>query len=102
MTRALSACIGLVVLPAAMLVAHAATTDHRDQREVRRESFRAGAAQVEVPAIVTNKDGAFEEHLTAADFDIREDGVPQDISTLALPVETRVYLMILDDLQTDP
>lgn len=47
-------------------------------------TFRAETTHVEVDAVVTTPDGEPVTDLTAADFEVREDGVPQAISTFAL------------------
>lgn len=102
-TRALAACLSSSVVALSLVSASAsAITFASDKRDLQRESFRAGAVYVEVPAMVANKDGTFVPNLTAADFELREDGDVQDVASVSLPVESRVYLMILDDLQTDP
>jgi Ca-activated chloride channel family protein len=45
------------------------------------DQFASGVAQVEVYATVVDATGAPVRGLTAADFEVREDGVPQAIST---------------------
>jgi VWFA-related protein len=54
-------------------------------------TFRAGVRLVEVDVFVTDRDGQFVRDLTAEDFEILEDGRPQEVRTLALidiPVDT--------------
>jgi VWFA-related protein len=91
-------------------------------------TFRVEVNYVEVDAIVVDADGNPVRDLTAADFEILEDGVPQEVSAFSLvdlpverdirplfasaPVELdvqansraegRIYLFVLDDLHTDP
>lgn len=90
-------------------------------------TFRVNVEYVEVDAVVTDRDGQFVRNLTKDDFQIFEDGKPQAISTFSIvdipvehlqrplyastPVEPdvksnerrfdgRVYVMVIDDLQT--
>jgi VWFA-related protein len=88
-------------------------------------TFRVQVNFVEIDAIVTDRDGRFVRDLTAADFEILEDGTPQAVRTFAVtdipepdaaaPVrrgpepdvasnaqvpEGRVFLLVLDDLHT--
>jgi VWFA-related protein len=91
-------------------------------------TFRAEINYVEVDASVTDDRGNLVTNLTAADFEILEDGKPQKIATFTMvniPVERlerplfasapierdvqsnarvdgRVYLIVLDDLHTHP
>lgn len=91
-------------------------------------TFRVEVNYVEVDARVTDANGNPVSDLTAADFDVLEDGKPQKISTFSLvnipivraerplfagaPIEPdvtsntrangRVYLMVLDDLHIHP
>jgi VWFA-related protein len=56
-------------------------------------TFRAGVKLVDLDVYVTDKDGHFVKDLTREDFEIREDGKPQDLQAFTfvdLPVETRV------------
>jgi VWFA-related protein len=98
-----------------------------DQPEV---TFRVEVNYVEVDAIVTDADGTFVTDLTRDDFELLEDNRPEAISTFSLvnlpvPVagapdppaaeaaepdvasnerafEGRLYLIVLDDLHTNP
>lgn len=88
-------------------------------------TFRADVDLVEVDAIVTDASGAFVGDLTAADFEVLEDGVPQPIALFSLTqvpldfgrpagddwpesdvkasqreFEGRLYVIVLDDLHT--
>ncbi|MEZ5283383.1 MAG: VWA domain-containing protein [Vicinamibacterales bacterium] len=92
-------------------------------------TFRAEVNYVEVDARVLDANGAFVPGLTAADFEVLEDGKPQPVtafSVVNLPVtraerplfasrpiepdvatnltglDGRVYLVVLDDLHTNP
>jgi VWFA-related protein len=50
----------------------------------QRPSFRASISVVEVDAFVTDQTGAFVKDLTAADFELLEDGRPQAIRSFSL------------------
>jgi VWFA-related protein len=88
-------------------------------------SFGAEVTSVEVDAIVTDASGNVIRGLTAADFEIREEGKPQrvdvaafidlpiptaaaaaenvaprDVRTNETPFEGRLYVIVLDDLHT--
>ena len=91
-------------------------------------SFRVEVNYVEVDAFVTDAQGNVVSDLTANDFELLEDGRPQQVTTFsfvnipieraerplfaAAPIEAdvqtnehvegRVYLIVLDDLHTDP
>ncbi len=90
-----------------------------------RLTFRATADYVEVDAVVTDSNGEFARGLTAADFDLREDGASQTVDAFSLvdipfarvpetePVlpdiitndrdfEGRVYLLVLDSTHVAP
>ena len=47
------------------------------------QQFRAGVDVVRLPVVVTGGDGQLVRHLTAADFEVREDGRPQTIAYFA-------------------
>lgn len=47
------------------------------------QQFRAGVDLVRLPVVVTGKDGMLVRGLTAADFQVLEDGVPQTIAAFA-------------------
>jgi VWFA-related protein len=92
-------------------------------------TFKVEVNYVELDAVVTDAQGRFVGDLTKEDFQVLEEGTPQSIiafSRVELPVERpdpplfkrtvvepdvrsnreafngRVFLMVLDDLQTDP
>lgn len=92
--------------------------------------FRSETNFVEIDAVVTDENGNFVRDLTAADFEVEEDGTPQKVSVFTLvdlPIEPRqppfaatlgpgpiefdvratsrnfdgrVFVLLLDDLQT--
>src|SRR5262245_38429966 len=90
-------------------------------------TFRVEVNYVEVDAFITDANGKVVNDLTAADFDVLEDGKPQKISSFSLvnipieraerplfagkPIEPdvqsnehlegRIYLIVLDDIHTD-
>jgi VWFA-related protein len=53
----------------------------RPSAQEQRARFKSGANLVSVDVIVRDKSGNIVKELTAADFEVREDGKPQDIST---------------------
>lgn len=92
-------------------------------------TFRAEINYVEVDARVLDKQGAFVKDLTAADFEVLEDGKPQKVDAFSFvnlpvarqerplfakaPIESdvvtnldgydgRVYVLVLDDQHTNP
>ena len=99
------------------------------QASAAQPTFRAHVNAVEVDARVVNQHGAFVPDLTAGDFEILEDGRPQevrfvrlveirqrrpldsrtgsqpwkaDVASNARPFEGRIYLIVVDDLHTSP
>ncbi len=90
-------------------------------------TFRVEVNYVEVDAFITDANGKVVTDLTAADFDVLEDGKPQKVSSFSLvnipieraerplfagkPIEPdvqtnehlegRIYLIVLDDIHTD-
>jgi VWFA-related protein len=91
-------------------------------------TFRAEVNYVEVDARILDQNGAFVADLTAADFQVLEDGRPQQVSVFSLvnlpveraprplfasrPIESdvstnldgingRIYILVLDDLHTN-
>ncbi|HUF47733.1 MAG TPA: VWA domain-containing protein [Vicinamibacterales bacterium] len=98
-------------------------------RSQAQPTFRMGVNFVEVDAVVTDGTGQFLRGLTADDFEVFENGAPQDLSVFSLvdiPVESddrplyraapvasdvlsnaagntgRVYFLLLDDLHVSP
>jgi VWFA-related protein len=92
-------------------------------------TFRLEVNYVEVDAAVFDKQGKFVSTLTKDDFQVLEDGVPQDVSAFSLvnipieradrplyaqsairpdvvsnarPFDGRLYVIVLDDLHTQP
>src|SRR5262245_46541720 len=55
-------------------------------------TFKAEATYIEVDAFITDKDGAFVRGLAREDFELLEDGQPQEVATFSfvdVPVEPR-------------
>lgn len=86
-------------------------------------TFKTGVVQIDIAAVVKDKQGAFVKGLRVEDLEVYEDDVKQDIAHLiqvdlpfakpdaslsapelspqnvVLPLDRRVYLAVLDDLQ---
>jgi VWFA-related protein len=98
-------------------------------RQMPPVTFRVEVNYVEVDAIVVDKKGDFVDNLQASDFRVFEDGKPQAITNFGLvqipleradaplfvrqpiepdiqsnvrPFDGRVYLIVLDELHTEP
>jgi VWFA-related protein len=69
----------MVVLCAGVLVAAGASAHAPSQADAPQQGFRAGVDRVRVDVIVTDRDDRFVDDLTAGDFTLYDDGVPQDI-----------------------
>lgn len=67
------------VSAAALLVAAATFASPHAQQTPPRTVFRAGRDVISVDVIVRDRSGAVVRGLTAADFEVREDGRPQEI-----------------------
>src|SRR5262245_51567974 len=70
--------------------------------------FRGGVDLVRLPVVVTGKDGLILRGLTAADFVLTEDGVPQTISAFAegapgevLPLHAGLLLDVSESMEGD-
>ena len=112
----------------AVLTAGQQARDQRQAPDADTPTFRAEVEYVEVDALVTDEEGRFVRDLTVDDFEVFEDGRPQEIAAFSLvdipiespdralysqdpiepdvqsnqrPFDGRVYIMILDDLHTD-
>jgi Ca-activated chloride channel family protein len=73
-----------------------------------RQQFHAATDVVHVPVVVTGRDGQHVRGLTAADFDVREDGRPQRIQFFAegspgdaLPLHLGLLLDTSESMQRD-
>ncbi len=64
----------------------------------QRPTFAAGVTLVTSDVIVRDDNGAFIPDLTVDDFQVMEDGVPQDVASLVLVHGGRVY----NELTTEP
>ena len=56
----------------------------------RQQTFRTGVSLVRVPVVVTAKDGTLVRGLTQADFQVTEDGKPQEIQYFAAGASSAV------------
>ena len=127
MSRILSA-FSIAVVMAAMAAGLSAQQPPAQQTPQTPPRFRVEINYVEVDAVVTDAQGRFVRDLRREDFEVIEDGKPQQISAFSvvdLPVEHadtpllaphvlpdvksnarefngRLYLLILDDLHTAP
>jgi VWFA-related protein len=76
-----------------MVVASAALAGNGDQSTATAQdapTFRTGVRLVEVDVFVTDREGRFVRGLTQDDFEVEEDGTPQDIRTFSvidLPID---------------
>ena len=112
-------------LAAVVLVGQQAPTPPAQDPPV---TFRVEVNYVEIDAVVTDAQGNIVSNLTAEDFELAEDGKPQKITAFSLvnlpiergerplfastPIEPdvqtnnggegRIYLIVLDDLHTNP
>ena len=113
-------------LPAAVVLAQQTVDAPASQPPV---TFRVDVDYVEVDAVVTDEQGNFLRDLRMSDFQIFEDGQPQDVTVFALvdipiersdrplfadrsiepdvrsnrqPFDGRLYVLLLDDLHTSP
>ena len=57
--------------------------------------FRSGVTLVTTDVIVRDRDGVFMPDLTRGDFEILEDGIPQEVASLVLVHGGRVYNQLL-------
>ncbi|MGH9349689.1 MAG: VWA domain-containing protein [Vicinamibacterales bacterium] len=123
-----ASCLGVCLAAAAVQAQQPAPAPQPSGVQPAPPTFRVEINYVEVDATVTDAAGNPVTDLTAADFDVLEDGKPQTISSFALvsiPVERaerplfaaapieqdvqsnerangRVYLIVLDDLHVHP
>ena len=117
---------GLTRWIVAPIVVMTATTAWAQQSFPGTERFRTEVEAVEIDVRVTDKQGSPVTNLTAADFEVFEDGVKQDVrvftpvkvpfeprprttltiepdvQTNRVPFNGRVYVFVLDDLHTHP
>ncbi len=125
MRRLVIACVLAVTTAVSLLHAQQPATPPASGAQPR---FRVEVNYVEVDAVVTDSQGNFVRDLTRDDFEVLEDGRPQQISafsTVDLPIahadvpllapdvvpdtrsnarqfDGRIYLLLLDDLHTAP
>jgi VWFA-related protein len=116
----LAGCVFLLVL---------ANADQQSAGQTPSVTFQVEVNYVDIDAVVTDERGNFVEGLTREDFELFEDGTPQQISTFSLvdipmpsaaartraavpavldvrsnaqPISGRLYLIVLDDLNVAP
>jgi len=121
--------MGLVVAFVAAVLAQGQPAQTPAGREQPAVTFKLEVNYVEVDAIVTDAQGHLVRNLTKDDFQVLEDGKPQPISVFSLvdipieraerplykatpvepdvqsnakPFDGRVYVLVLDDLHTEP
>ncbi len=121
--------IGLVVAFVAAVLAQGQPAQAPPGREQPAVTFKLDVNYVEVDAIVTDAQGHLVRDLTKDDFQVLEDGKPQPVSVFSLvdipieraerplfkatpierdvqsnaqPFNGRVYVLVLDDLHTNP
>jgi hypothetical protein len=58
-------------------------TSQQERAQQEREIFRTSVTRVEVSALVLDRDGKPVRGLTAADFELLENGVPQIVKSFA-------------------
>jgi VWFA-related protein len=69
----------------------AQTPSPRDARQEPTPTFRSGVKLIDIDVYITDKDGHFVKDLTRNDFEILEDGKPQDLQTFTfidLPISS--------------
>jgi len=129
MSRTLLTLVGLVTLAAAPVIPRASqSSSQAPQSSAQPPVFRVEVNYVEIDARVTDGQGKFVDDLDQKEFQVFEDGTPQAISVFTrvkLPLERqdpplfkgtaiepdvhsnqqefngRVFVLVLDDLQTD-
>src|SRR5262245_4779316 len=75
-----SALLRYAVVLVTVLAAATASTSTPSAQQATRPVFKSHLNVVSVDVIVRDKSGAVVRGLTSADFEVREDGKPQDIS----------------------
>jgi Ca-activated chloride channel homolog len=68
----------------------------RESEQQQPETIRVDTSLVTVPVIVTDRDGRFVTGLTRADFQITEDGKPQEIATFMTTNEPFTVALLID------
>jgi Ca-activated chloride channel homolog len=89
----------LIITFAALIWHFGASAAHGQTRESEQqqpETIRVDTSLVTVPVIVTDRDGRFVTGLTRADFQITEDGKPQEIATFMATNEPFTVALLID------
>jgi len=87
--------VGLVALIWCLGVSPA-HSQAREPGQQQPETIRVDTSLVTVPVIVTDRDGRFVTGLTRADFQITEDGKPQEIATFMATNEPFTVALLID------
>jgi VWFA-related protein len=99
MLRSVSSVLLRPVFSVALLLISVGSTPRAAQDQTPRPVFRTGRNLVSVDVIVRDRTGAVVRGLTAADFEIREDGRPQDVISFSFEeITTRPAAMKAADL----
>ena len=123
------ALLAVGILSAALLARQAGAPQPPSARQNPAVTFKVEVNYVEVDAVVTDREGRFVADLGPGDFEVLEDGkrqtvasfgvvdipleradaplfvpraVEPDIATNVKPLDGRVYLLVLDDIHTEP
>jgi VWFA-related protein len=93
------------IASAAMVAGSAASAGEQTTATAQSTpTFRSGVRLVEVDVFVTDRDGRFVRDLTQDDFELVEDGKPQDIRTFSaidLPIEVAPAASRREDVEPD-
>jgi len=68
----------------------------QDPQPQRKQVFRAGANTVPVYATVHDRNGSFVADLTQEDFEVRDDGKPQEITQFTTDAQPLSTLVLID------
>jgi len=92
----LCVCIFLIVLIASAGYATTFRQQSQQQKSEPDDSVRLSASLVQVPAIVTDRNGKFVTDLSKGDFTISEDGKRQEISLFAAVKQPFNAVLVID------
>src|SRR5262245_45631713 len=80
------------------VIAHQLKTPRKSAAQDSGETIRIDSSLVEVPVSVTDAAGRPIRNLTARDFQLEENGRPQQIVSLGDPGETQIEIALLFDI----